>query len=124
VPASDTFGARCFVGSSTACTDAGGTYGGDNSTCRTAGCPAACACDWDHSGALTPGDFHAFFHDFIMGNADFDGDGDTDRDDLTAFIACAQSPAGCGGGGILAPKAPKARIGRTAATTNDAAVMN
>jgi hypothetical protein len=78
------------------CTTAGGTYGGDNSTCRSANCPTTCACDWDHDGFLTVRDLFSFATDYLAGTADFNGDGSTTEADLTEFTACFQTaPDGC-----------------------------
>ncbi len=122
IAATATAGPRCAIGTAGACTTAGGTYGGDNSTCRGANCPTACACDWDHSGRLDANDFFVFFNNWHAGNADFNGDGVTNQQDLIDFASCFRNPpTGCtrvappGGGPILAP------IGATAPTTSNGA---
>jgi hypothetical protein len=100
VAATTTAGAHCSITTQAGCT--GGTFGGADSTCRSANCPAACACDWDHSGHVDAADFFAFFNDWHAGHADFNGDGVTNQQDLIDFANCvANPPADCGGGGGL-----------------------
>jgi hypothetical protein len=107
VAATATAGAHCSITAEAACT--AGVWGGANSTCRSVDCPAACACDWDHSGRVDGADFFAFFNDWHAGNADFNNDGVTDQQDLIDFAACVRNPpadctGGSGGGGLhIAP---------------------
>jgi hypothetical protein len=96
IPGSDTTNPRCAIITQANCTEAGGTYGGDNVTCRAANCPTACACDINRNGVLDLRDLFAFLNDYMAGNADFDGDDDTDAADLNAFVTCFQTaPTGC-----------------------------
>ena len=119
IAATTTAGAHCTIGTAAACTTANGTYGGDNSTCRSANCPAACACDWDHSGSLNQFDFFAFINDFLAGHGDFNGDGATNQQDITDFLSCFHNPpAGCAGGGHPGPIMKQPDAGLTTTGTN------
>lgn len=101
-PASTFVGACCVVDpsgahvcvdtSSAVCGVLGGSYHGLGVACATVSC-TSCPCDLDGDGFLTPVDEAIALADFAAQNFDFDQDGDTDQDDLTAFYACFN--AGC-----------------------------
>jgi hypothetical protein len=97
-------GLLCSVRTQVQCTLAGGVYRGDGVPCAASTCPRPCVCDWDHSGAINSIDLHNYLTDFLAGNADINGDGQTNLIDLNAFLDCYQRPpASCapGGGPIL-----------------------
>lgn len=98
LPATDTAPARCIIAPAARCDGAGGTYAGDNVSCASAACEGIgnCPCDWDRNGLLGPNDLYTFTEAFMNGDADFNGDGTTDRADLMAFMDCFRSvPDGC-----------------------------
>lgn len=54
---------------------------------------AKCRADWNGDHGLTPSDLSDFMTDFSAGEADFDGNGWTDSNDLTSYFAAYS--AGC-----------------------------
>jgi hypothetical protein len=46
----------------------------------------SCPPDWNGDGDVDSQDFTAFLNDFVAGNADYDGDGDTDSQDFVSFL--------------------------------------
>lgn len=52
-----------------------------------------CRADWNGDRGITPSDLADFMTDFSAGDADFDGNGWTDNDDLTGYFAAYS--AGC-----------------------------
>lgn len=85
-------GTFCSILSQAQCTHRNGAYQGNASACTPTTCPRPCVCDWNQSGSITPADLTAFLTDFLAGNGDVDGDGDTDVADLNAFLSCYQNP--------------------------------
>lgn len=55
--------------------------------------PPACPADWDGNGELEPLDITAFFADYRAGEADFDGNGETEPVDISSFFAAYRT--GC-----------------------------
>lgn len=101
-----------------ACADRQGHFNGANSICSATSCQRPCICDWNHSGGVTSADLHAYLTDFLAGNADVNGDGQTDLSDLNAFLDCFNHPpASCspGPGPILNPDLIPAVLGTTPA---------
>lgn len=82
----------CVDVTSGVCAVLGGTYSGFSTACATVNCPE-CACDLNHDGVVDAADEAIALGAFAANNFDFDHDGDTDQDDLTAFYACRN--AGC-----------------------------
>jgi hypothetical protein len=88
-------GASCSITTFEACRTAGGNWGGRGSTCETINCNGVCSCDWNDDNRLNGEDFRTFLEDYRAGNADFDGDNDTDESDLRAFINCVRLDRDC-----------------------------
>ena len=74
------------------CSVLGGTYSGLGVVCATVNCPG-CPCDLNGDGVVDLADEAIALANHAALNFDFDHDGDTDQDDLTAFYACIN--AGC-----------------------------
>ena len=85
-------GPVCVFVTSATCTTLNGHYTADGTACSPTACPRPCICDWDHSGTITSADLHAFLTDFLAGNADINGDGQTNLADLNEFLDCYNHP--------------------------------
>lgn len=63
---------------------------------RVSGTGVTCPCDWNGVGGLDIQDLLDFIEDWISGQADFDGSGQTSLEDVFEFVSCyVGRPGGC-----------------------------